>query len=105
MAAERKFRHERKSTAEAKEAKSGGRLRRYATLKSRKAIAMAMLDDAREDGGGRRFFLRKVVPECHPDRHRDNIGDSAVAESISKIANGILVSSRDIILVVKAFWY
>ena len=72
------------------------RMRRYAALASRKATAMAILQDTRAavqaDGSmsARKYILRKVIPDCHPDRHRDNIGHHAVAEVVTKVANKIV---------------
>ena len=64
-------------------------LQRYASLSSVQAIAMAMLSDITASGKGRKHLMRKIIPACHPHRQRGGMGQKAVAEMVSKVANKI----------------
>ena len=66
-------------------------LDRYATHKTVKSLAMAILRDMQKSGLGRRFLLRTIIPACHPDKLKQpTIAAKATANSVTQVANKLL---------------
>ena len=63
-------------------------LQKYAACTDVKTLAITMLQDVVASGKGRKYLILKVIPACHPHKMRGaSIGEKAVAERVSKIAN------------------
>ena len=60
----------------------------YATHKSVKLLAMAILEDVQKSGLGRRYLLRNIIRACHPHKIKPvTIAAMATAKSVTQVAN------------------
>jgi hypothetical protein len=51
---------------------------------------MAILQEPNGAMGVHRHILRKIRPDCHPDRNSMSIGDHVVADVVTKVVNKIV---------------
>lgn len=60
----------------------------YATHRSVKSLAMAILEDVQKSGLGRRYLLRNIIRACHPHKIKPvTIAAMATAKSVTQVAN------------------
>jgi hypothetical protein len=51
---------------------------------------MAMLKDVQQSKRGRKHILLTILPACHPDKRKRDMGEKALAQTITKVATTLL---------------